>query len=141
MGSQDPRVGEAELRKVCGVQQTNGAQLHLSPGHGRGLAVYLVQVPPSTAGHHYSPAPQTLLNHSCLCNTVSRERPGGVEVRARFDIQAGQEISTSYIRPSQVVHCCNAAVLHSGPGHPGQAAVSPPHLAVLVLLPALCRPH
>ena len=44
--SQDPRVGEAELRKVCGVQQTNGAQLHLSPGHGRGLAVYLVQVPP-----------------------------------------------------------------------------------------------
>jgi hypothetical protein len=84
----DPRIEEEELKRVFGVQCTNGANLHFLPGHGRGLGVYPVQA---------------FLNHSCMCNTVTGEHPGEhrVELRARWDVAAGEELTTSYIPPTQ----------------------------------------
>ena len=41
----------ADLQLVHGILTTNGALLHLPPGHGRGMAVY---------------PHQALLNHSCM---------------------------------------------------------------------------
>ena len=85
----DPRILASDLRHVHGVLTTNGALLHLPPGYGRGMAVY---------------PHQALLNHSCLCNTTSQDFPQDrkVEIQARFQIKAGEEITTSYIRPTQV---------------------------------------
>ena len=87
-GCQDPRLLLTDLRRAFGVQSTNGALLHLPPGHGRGLAVYPLQA---------------FLNHSCRSNTSSQDFPreGRVEIRARRDISAGEEITTSYMRPRQ----------------------------------------
>lgn len=46
---------------------------------------------------------QALLNHSCLCNTMSQDFPQDrkVVIQARFPIKAGEEITTSYIRATQ----------------------------------------
>ena len=87
--SHDPRILASDLRHVHGVLTTNGALLHLPPGHGRGMAVY---------------PHQALLNHSCLCNTMSQDFPQDrkVVIQARFPIKAGEEITTSYIRATQV---------------------------------------
>ena len=85
----DPRILASDLRHVHGVLTTNGALLYLPPGYGRGMALY---------------PRQALLNHSCLCNTTSQDFPQDrkVEIQARFPIKAGEEITTSYIRPTQV---------------------------------------
>ena len=85
----DPRILASDLRHVHGVLTTNGALLYLPPGYGRGMALY---------------PHQALLNHSCLCNTTSQDFPQDrkVEIQARFQIKAGEEITTSYIRPTQV---------------------------------------
>ena len=93
----DPRVLAPDLRLVHGVLTTNGALLHLPGGRGRGVAVY---------------PHQALLNHSCLCNTTSQDFPQHrrVDIRARFAIRAGEEITTSYIRPTQVT--CKHSVIH-----------------------------
>jgi len=84
----DPRVKEDELKEIFGIQCTNGANLHFLPGHGRGVGVYPVQA---------------FLNHSCMCNTVTLEHPGEhrVELRARWDVKKGEELTTSYIQPTQ----------------------------------------
>ena len=37
---QDPRLEENELKRVFGIQSTNGANVHLPPGFGRGLGLY-----------------------------------------------------------------------------------------------------
>ena len=86
--SQDPRITLADLRQAFGIQSTNGALLHLPPGYGRGLAVYPIQA---------------FLNHSCMCNTTSKDYPQDrlVEIKARFSISCGEEITTSYLRPTQ----------------------------------------
>ena len=92
----DPRILASDLRHVHGVLTTNGALLHLPPGYGRGMAVY---------------PHQALLNHSCLCNTTSQDFPQDrkVEIQARYQIKAGEEITTSYIRPTQVWVCKHPA--------------------------------
>lgn len=84
----DPRVQEEELKQIFGIQCTNGANLHFLPGHGRGVGVYPVQA---------------FLNHSCMCNTVTLEHPNEhrVELRARWDVKKGEELTTSYIQPTQ----------------------------------------
>jgi len=84
----EPRISLEDLRLVHGIITTNGALLHLPPGYGRGLSVYPLQA---------------LLNHSCMCNTISQDYPQDrrVEIKARFNISTGEEITTSYIRPTQ----------------------------------------
>ena len=100
------RITLDDLRKAHGVLTTNGALLHLPQGYGRGMAVYPIQA---------------LLNHSCMydtilkvktihndfkpqrCNTTSQDYPQEqkVEIKARFKISSGDQITTSYIRPTQ----------------------------------------
>jgi len=84
----ESRISLEDLRLAHGVLSTNGALLHLPPGFGRGVAVYPMQA---------------LLNHSCMCNTTSQDYPQErrVEIKARFKIKKGEEITTSYIRPTQ----------------------------------------
>lgn len=84
----DPRIELEELRQVFCIQSTNGANLHLPTGYGRGVAVYPIQA---------------LLNHSCMCNTNTKDFPvdNKVEISARFDIRQGEELTTSYIKPTQ----------------------------------------
>jgi len=88
------------LKHAFGIQSTNGALLHLPPGYGRGLAVYPMQA---------------LLNHSCMCNTVSQDYPqeGLVQIKARFNIPAGEEITTSYMRPTQDTQARRQLLAHT----------------------------
>jgi len=85
---QDSRFEESELKRVFGIQTTNGANLQLPHGHGRGLGLYPIFA---------------LLNHSCMCNTETLEsrEEHYVYLKARFDIKAGEEITTCYIKPNQ----------------------------------------
>ena len=98
--SHDPRILASDLGHVHGVLTTNGALLHLPPGHGRGMAVY---------------PHQALLNHSCLCNTTSQDFPQDrkVVIQARFPIKAGEEITTSYIRATQVIYFQNPKLVNN----------------------------
>ncbi|XP_023325101.1 protein msta [Eurytemora carolleeae] len=84
----DPRFEENELKRVFGIQCTNGANLHLPPTHGRGVGVYPIFA---------------LLNHSCMCNseTLESAESHSVVVKARFKIETGEEISTCYLKPEQ----------------------------------------
>jgi len=84
----DQRIDEESLRFVFGIQSTNGALLHFPPGFGRGVGVFPIQA---------------FLNHSCMCNTNTKDFPGEhkVEITARFAIQKGEELTTSYLQPTQ----------------------------------------
>jgi len=84
----DDRFDVCEMERVFGIQSTNGANVHLPPGFGRGLGVYPIFA---------------FMNHSCRCNTESLESKTDhlLVVQAKFDIKAGEAITTSYLRPDQ----------------------------------------
>eukprot|EP00092_Neocalanus_flemingeri_P003775 GFUD01004063.1.p1 GENE.GFUD01004063.1~~GFUD01004063.1.p1 ORF type:complete len:492 (+),score=147.83 GFUD01004063.1:26-1501(+) len=96
----DPRITVDDLRHVFGIQSTNGAILHFPPGFGRGVGVFPIQA---------------LINHSCMCNTLTQEFLGEhkVEIKARFSIAAGSELTTSYIQPTQATVARRQFLFHT----------------------------
>lgn len=84
----DERLQESDLRHLVGIQSTNGASLHFPPGHGKGVGVYPIQA---------------FLNHDCNSNTETLEHPLShqVQVYAKRDIVAGDQVTTSYVQVTQ----------------------------------------
>jgi len=96
----DPRIEEQDLKLVFGIQSTNGALLHFPPGYGRALGVFPIQA---------------FLNHSCMCNTNTKDFLGEnkVEIHARFPIKKGEELTTSYLQPTQATLARRQFLFHT----------------------------
>ena len=75
---------EEELHRLLGAVSVNSLALATSPGYGKQLGLYPVF---------------SYINHSCLSNAKPvKLSGGGVEVRARTAIQAGQEVTVQYLQ-------------------------------------------
>jgi len=96
----NPRIDEESLKLVFSIQSTNGALLHFPPGFGRGVGVFPIQA---------------FLNHSCMCNTKTKDFPGEhkVEIHARFAIKKGEELTTSYLQPTQATVARRQFLFHT----------------------------